>query len=110
MIEKKTSLNFFAVVSVVVALGIFSQAFGQARKKKAPARLGPPKLLFKVTFDDLTANAEVAGGNARSTLERELGLTARIGVKKTALLLGPGEECAYEIKGNLELSAGTISC
>ena len=28
---------------------------------------------------------------------------------KTALLLGDGEQCAYEIKGNLNLSAGTIS-
>jgi len=99
-----------AVVALLIAFGFLSLASGQVRRKNAPARKEPPKLLFKVTFDDLTANAEVAGGNPRSTLARELGLTARAGVKKTALLLGPGEECAYNVKGNLNLSAGTISC
>lgn len=69
-----------------------------------------PELLFRVTFDDLTANAQVAKGSPRSTLSRDLGLTAQEGFnKKTALLLGDGEECAYEIRGNLNLSAGTIS-
>ena len=68
------------------------------------------RLLFRVTFDDLTANAQVAQGNPKSSLGRDLGLTAKEGFnKKTALLLGDGEQCAYEIKGNLNLSAGTIS-
>lgn len=69
-----------------------------------------PELLFKVTFDDLTSNAQVAEGNPKSTLARDLGLTAKEGYnKKSALLLDDGEECAYEVKGNLDLSAGTIS-
>lgn len=67
-------------------------------------------MLFRVTFDDLTANAQAAKGNPKSTLTRDLGLTAKEGFnKKTALLLGDGEECAYAVKGNLNLSAGTIS-
>ncbi|MFH1923500.1 MAG: glycoside hydrolase domain-containing protein [Planctomycetota bacterium] len=69
-----------------------------------------PELLLRVTFDDLTANAQVAQGNPKSSLTRDLGLTAKEGFnKKTALVLGDGEECAYEIRGNLNLSAGTIS-
>jgi hypothetical protein len=69
-----------------------------------------PELLFRVTFDDLTANAQVSKGNPKSSLTRDLGLTAREGYnKKTALLLGDGEECSYEIKDNLNVSAGTIS-
>jgi hypothetical protein len=69
-----------------------------------------PELLFRVTFDDLTANAQVAKGNPKSSLTRDLGLTAKEGFnRRTALLLGDGEECAYEVKGNLSLSAGTIS-
>lgn len=68
------------------------------------------RLLFRVTFDDLTANAQVAQGNPKSSLDRNLSLTAKEGFnKKTALLLGDGEQCAYEIKDNLNLSAGTIS-
>jgi len=69
-----------------------------------------PELLFRVTFGDLTANAQVAKGNPKSSLSRDLGLTAQEGFnQKTALMLGDGEECAYETKGNLNLSAGTVS-
>jgi hypothetical protein len=76
----------------------------------ARAAAQEPELLFRVTFDDLTANAQVARGNPKSTLTRDLGLTAKEGFnKRTALLLGDGEECAYEVKGNLHLPAGTIS-
>jgi phage tail tape-measure protein len=64
-----------------------------------------PRLLFRVTFDDLTANAQVAQGNPKSSLGRNLGLTAKEGFnEKTALALGDGEQCTYEIKGNLNLS------
>jgi len=38
-----------------------------------------PELLFRVTFDDLTANAQVAQGSPKSTLTRDLGLTAKEG-------------------------------
>ena len=69
-----------------------------------------PELLFKVTFDDLTTNAQVAGGAPESNLGRDLGLTAQEGYnKKVALLLGDGEECAYAVEGNLDLSAATLS-
>jgi hypothetical protein len=69
-----------------------------------------PELLFRVTFDDLTANAQVAKGNPKCSLSRDLGLTAREGFnKRTALVLGDGEDCAYEIKGNLDLSSATLS-
>ena len=69
-----------------------------------------PELLFRVTFDDLTANAGVAKGSPTSALARDLGLTAKEGFnKKSALLLGDGEECGYEVKDNLNLAAGTIS-
>ncbi|MBM4086025.1 MAG: hypothetical protein FJ272_14670, partial [Planctomycetes bacterium] len=79
-----------------------------AVSSRAPAQ--EPELLFRVTFDDLTANAQVARGSPKSSLTRDLGLTAKEGFnKKTALVLGDGEECAYEVKGNLNLSAGTIS-
>ncbi|NUQ63016.1 MAG: hypothetical protein HUU20_11030 [Pirellulales bacterium] len=75
---------------------------------RSPAQ--EPELLFRVTFDDLTANAQFSKGNPKSSLTRDLGLTAKEGYnKKTALLLGDGEECSYEVKGNLDLSAGTIS-
>ena len=75
---------------------------------RAPAQ--EPKLLFRVTFDDLTANAQVAKGNPQSTLARDLGLTAVEGFnKRAALVLGDGEECSYEVKDNLNLSASAIS-
>ena len=84
---------------LAVALTGFARAAGQE-----------PELLFRVTFDDLTANAQVAMGNPMSTLTRDLGLTAKEGFnKRTALLLGDGEDCAYEVKGNLNLRGGTIS-
>ncbi|NLY00532.1 MAG: hypothetical protein GXY83_30930 [Rhodopirellula sp.] len=75
-----------------------------------PVAAQEPDLLFRVTFDDLTANAQVAAGNPKSSLTRDLGLTAKEGFnKRTALLLGDDEECSYEVQGNLNLSAGTIS-
>ncbi|MBM4081915.1 MAG: hypothetical protein FJ278_19570, partial [Planctomycetes bacterium] len=58
-----------------------------AVSSRAPAQ--EPELLFRVTFDDLTANAQVARGNPKSSLTRDLGLTAKEGFnKKTALVLG----------------------
>ena len=64
----------------------------------SPAVAQEPELLFRVTFDDLTANAQVAKGNAKSTLTRDLGLTVKEGFnKKAALLLGDGEECAFRV-------------
>jgi len=91
----------FATRFFLLAIG--PMVFGRAAAQE-------PELLFRVTSDDLTANAQVARGNPKSTLTRDLGLTAKEGFnKRTALLLGDGEECAYEVKGNLHLSAGTIS-
>ena len=91
----------FATRFFLLAIG--PMGFGRAAAQE-------PELLFRVTFDDLTANAQVAKGNPRSTLTRDLGLTAQEGFNnKTALLLGDGEECAYEVKGNLNLRGGTIS-
>ena len=58
-----------------------------------------PELLFHVTFDDLTANAQVAMGNPKSTLTRDLGLTAKEGFnKRTALLLGERPRTVGELQ------------
>ena len=51
-----------------------------------------PELLFRATFDDLTA--QVAKGAPKSGLTRDLGFAAKEGFNKSAaLLLGGGEEC-----------------
>ncbi len=69
----------------------------------------PPELLFKVTFDDLSANAEFAKGSGKSTLPRNLGLTAKPGVKGVGLALLDGETCHYPVAGNLNVESGTVS-
>ena len=98
----KTSLSrlWFTrlLMLVVAALSVSS---------RAPAQ--EPELLFRVAFDDLTANAQVAKGNPKSSLTRDLGLTAKEGFKGTGLVLGDDETCSYAVKGNLDMSSASVS-
>ncbi len=69
-----------------------------------------PELLFRASFDRLTANADFAGGSPEATLTESLELRARPGVVGHALVLDADEEtCAYPVDGNLDMSTGTVS-
>ncbi len=68
-----------------------------------------PELLFQASFDRLTANADLAQGNPESTLTESLELRARPGVIGHCLILEDDEQCRYEVKDNLDMSAGTVS-
>ena len=73
------------------------------------ADVSPPERLFRVTFNDLSANAEFARGDGASTLPRNLGLTSKPGVKGVSLCLQDDETCHYAVKDNLDVRAGTLS-
>ena len=69
----------------------------------------PPGLLFHVSFDKLTATADVAGGSATSTFAESLELRPAEGIRGAGLLQQPGDRCSYEIKGNLDTRQGSFS-
>ena len=70
---------------------------------------GAPKLLFRASFDRMTAFADVADGAPESTLEASLELRSKPGVSGSCLVLEDGERCAYAVKGNLRTDAATVS-
>jgi len=68
-----------------------------------------PDLLFRVSFNRLTAFADYARGTPESTLDQSLELRAKPGIKGHCLLVEEGEQCVYDARGNFDLAAGTIS-
>jgi Concanavalin A-like lectin/glucanases superfamily/Glycoside hydrolase 123, N-terminal domain/Carbohydrate family 9 binding domain-like len=69
----------------------------------------PAKKIFHASFDRFHADADLAKGNPKSTLKANLELRATKGIRKSGLLLEKGERCGYDIKGNLNLAAATVS-
>ncbi len=65
--------------------------------------------LFAVNFDNLSAVADQAGGDRKSSLKRDMGLDTEAGFHGQSLLLKVGEDCTYATKGNLDLSGGLVS-
>jgi hypothetical protein len=96
-------VNWFMLVAVPCLAAV--PAVGQDKKPEAIA----PELIFNVTFDNLSANAVKASGDPRSSLPRNLGLTAREGFKAIGLVLGDGETCSYAVQGNLDMTSASIS-
>ncbi|MCF6175692.1 MAG: DUF6067 family protein [Victivallaceae bacterium] len=76
---------------------------------KSPATNQPTEIIFKVDFNDLTTNAGTAAGSGRCSLTRDLGASAKEGVKGVGLLLDDAEKCEYSAKGNFPGVTGTIS-
>jgi len=70
---------------------------------------GAPGLLFRASFDRLTAFADSAKGALESTLETSLEFRSKPGVVGSCLVLEDGERCAYHVKGNLDTAAATVS-
>ncbi len=96
---------------VVLGLCILLGAPG-ARTSGADAESAlrpPPTLLFRAAFDDGSADAEFAAGDPNASLGRPLGREKGVADRGGALLLQAGEDCAYAMRGNLELRAGTLS-
>jgi len=69
----------------------------------------PEGLLFHVSFDKLTADADSAKGDGHSTFAASLELRPAEGVKGAGLLQQGGERCSYPIVGNFDTSQGTFS-
>ena len=97
------------VCLVVVAWLLLTFGTAWAKDKKGSAKSRPPDLLFQASFDRLTAFADFAKGDTKSTLDTSLELRAKPGAKGNCLLLDNGEKCEYQGEGNLNPSAGTIS-
>lgn len=74
-----------------------------------PARAQQAELLFRASFDRLTAFADFAQGSPESTLTNSLELRAQPGVIGHALILEDDEICAYEVRDNLRMDAATVS-
>ncbi len=91
--------SFVALALVLVAAARCGQA----------AEPQPPDLLFKASFDRLTALPDYARGKRACTLEASLELRAKPGVKGHCLLVEEREQCVYDGAGNLDAKAGTIS-
>ena len=94
-----------------IALAVVCAALLASRSVPAQqaAEPRPPDLLFKASFDRLTAFADFAKGKPESTLDVSLELRAKPGIKGHCLLLEKGEKCMYQADGNVDLKAGTIS-
>ena len=74
-----------------------------------PAFALPPGLLFHVSFDKLTTDADFAKGDPHSSLKIGLDLRAAEGIRGTGLLQHRDERLTYPIPGNLDTSQGTYS-
>ncbi len=85
----------------------FATAWAKDKADRAKPR--PPDLLFRATFDRMTAFADFAKGDAKSTLDTSLELRAKTGAVGNCLLLDNGEKCEYQGEGNLNPAAGTIA-
>jgi hypothetical protein len=69
----------------------------------------PAGLLFHVSFDKLTTDADFARGDPHSSLKIGLDLRSAEGIKGAGLLQHRDERCTYQIAGNLDTSQGTFS-
>lgn len=74
-----------------------------------PAWSTPSGLLFHVSFDKLTADADFSSGDGHSSFKASLELRPAAGVKGAGLLQQKGERCSYPIAGNFDTSQGTYS-
>ncbi len=75
----------------------------------SPAWCLPPGLLFHVSFDKLTPDADFSRGDGKSSLKASLELRSAEGVKGAGLLQHRDERCSYPIAGNFDTSRGTFS-
>jgi hypothetical protein len=69
----------------------------------------PKGLLFHVSFDKLTTDADFSVGSGKSTFTESLAVRSAEGVKGAGLLQRRGERCSYPIAGNLDTSQGSYS-
>ncbi|OGV78942.1 MAG: hypothetical protein A3K19_24020 [Lentisphaerae bacterium RIFOXYB12_FULL_65_16] len=84
-------------------------ALGLACVLATPLYAIPPGLLFHVSFDKLTPDADVAKGDGHSSFAASLELRPAEGVKGAGLLQQAGERCSYSIAGNFDTSQGSYS-
>ncbi len=89
--------KLFLMAMTLIAVSVMS-----AKDTKA-------KLIFHASFDRFTADADVGGGDKKSSLKANLELRATKGIRKSGLLMEKGERCRYKIAGNMNMKAATIS-
>ena len=73
----------------------------------APLFASDSSILFKVDFENSSANAVFAKGNAAGTLTKAPEFV-KDGVRGEAIRLKPGIRLTFEQKNNLDLNAGTL--
>jgi Concanavalin A-like lectin/glucanases superfamily/Glycoside hydrolase 123, N-terminal domain/Carbohydrate family 9 binding domain-like len=87
---------------LILVLMFICIAVPAAKDKKA-------KLIFHTSFDRFTADADMAGGDKKSSLKANLELRATKGIRKSGLLMEKGERCRYKIAKNINMKSATIS-
>ena len=95
------------LTAAVCLVPAFGNAWAKGKTDNAKSR--PADLLFRASFDRLTAFADFAKGDPKSALDTSLELRAKPGAKGNCLLLDNGEKCEYQGEGNLNPTAGTVS-
>jgi Concanavalin A-like lectin/glucanases superfamily/Carbohydrate family 9 binding domain-like/Glycoside hydrolase 123, N-terminal domain len=96
-LEKLMTKRFLTLTLLLACIFVMAAA-----DKKA-------KLIFHTSFDRFTADADVAGGDKKSSLKANLELRATKGIRKSGLLMEKGERCRYKIAKNFNMKSATIS-
>jgi len=88
---------------------LFNLVVAAAALLTPTAWAAPPGLLFHVSFDRGTADADVAAGGGRSTLKLEPARHFVDGVRGKGLLQRAGDRCSYPLARNFDSTHGTLS-